>query len=61
MSEKFDPAQVDRHTEASLDAIQADRELDAKLKAGLVGGSFAASDPASAVQPSPSEYDASED
>ena len=57
MSDKFDPAPFDKYSEASCEAIKADREFDAKLKARLVGGSFPASDPASAVQPSPSKYD----
>ena len=57
MSDKFDPAPFDKYSEASLEAIRADRESDGKLKARLIGGSFPASDPASAVQPSPSKYD----
>jgi hypothetical protein len=60
MSEQFDPAPFDKYSEASVEAIKADREIDAMLKARLVGGSFPASDPASAVQPSPSKYDESE-
>jgi hypothetical protein len=34
----------------------ADRDIHAKLEAGLVG-SFPASDPVSAAQPSPSKHD----
>ena len=60
MNDKFDPAPFDKYSEASLTAIKADLEADAKLKARLIGGSFPASDPASAVQPSPSEYDGNE-
>ncbi len=60
MSKKFDPAPFDKHSEASAEALKADREMDAKLKAGLTGGSFPASDPTSAVQPSPSKYDEKE-
>jgi hypothetical protein len=60
MSGKFDPAPFDKYSEASLEAIKADREMDAKLKARLIGGSFPASDPASDVQPSPSKYDENE-
>jgi hypothetical protein len=61
MSVKFDPAPFDKYAEAFPGAIKADRETDAKLKARLVGGSFPASDPASAVQPSPSKYDEREE
>ena len=60
MSEKFDPAPIDKYSEAPLQAIKEDIETDARLKAGLIGGSFPASDPASAVQPSPSKYDEKE-
>lgn len=60
MSDKFDPTPYDKYSEASLEAIKADRVSDAKLKARLIGGSFPASDPASAVQPSPSKYDEKE-
>jgi hypothetical protein len=61
MSEKFDPAPFDKYSEPAPRAIKADREMDAKLKARLIGGSFPASDPSSAVQPSPSKYDEKED
>jgi hypothetical protein len=37
--------------------MKADRKVDENLKAGIVGGSFPASDPLSATQPSPSKYD----
>jgi len=57
MPDKFDPAPVDRHAEPPAEALKADREMDAKLQARRVGGSFPASDPTSAVQPSPSKYD----
>jgi len=60
MNDKFDPAPFDKYSEAPLTAIKEDLEADAKLKARLIGGSFPASDPASATQPSPSEYDANE-
>ena len=60
MAAKFNPAPVDKYTESSFDALKADCEVDAKLRAGLVGGSFPASDPLSAVRPSPSKYDESE-
>ena len=57
MDKKFNPAPFDKYSEAVLAALEADREMDAKLKARLVGGSFPASDPASADQPSPSKFD----
>ena len=60
MNDKFDPAPFDKYSEAPLEAIKKDIEVGAKLKARLVGGSFPASDPASAVQPSPSKYDEKE-
>jgi len=40
MSDKFDPAPFDKYSEASLEAIKADREIDAKLKARLIGARF---------------------
>jgi hypothetical protein len=49
MNDKFDPALFDKYSEASLTVINEDPEVDAKLKARLVGGSFPASDPASAL------------
>ena len=60
MSDKFDPAPFDKYSEAPLEAIKEDLEIDAKLKARLIGGSFPASDPPSATQPSPSKYDEGE-
>jgi hypothetical protein len=56
MAEKFNPAAHDRHAADPREAALADREIHAKLEAGLVG-SFPASDPVSAAQPSPSKYD----
>jgi hypothetical protein len=53
MAEKFDPAAHDKHADAPREAAAADRDTHAKLEAGLVG-SFPASDPVSAAQPSPS-------
>ena len=61
MSEKFNPAPFDKYSESVLEALKADREMGAKLEARLVGGSFPASDPASADQPSPSKYDQGKD
>jgi hypothetical protein len=54
MAEKFDPAPHDRHADDPREAVRADRDTHAKLEAGLVG-SFPASDPISAAQPSPSK------
>ena len=56
MAEKFDPAAHDKHAADPREATAADRDTHAKLEAGLIG-SFPASDPASAVQPSPSKHD----
>jgi hypothetical protein len=56
MAEKFNPAAHDRHAADPREAAQADREIHAKLEAGLMD-SFPASDPVSAVQPSPSKHD----
>jgi hypothetical protein len=56
MAEKFDPAAHDKHAADPRDAALADRELHGKLEAGLAG-SFPASDPVSATQPSPSRHD----
>jgi hypothetical protein len=56
MAEKFDPAAHDRHAANPREAAQADRDVHAKLEAGLVD-SFPASDPVSAVQPAPSKHD----
>ena len=57
MAEKFNPAAHDKHAEDPREAARADREMHEKLEAGLVGGSFPASDPVSAVQPAPSKPD----
>ena len=54
MAEKFDPAAHDKHAEDPRKAVKADRDTHARLEAGLVG-SFPASDPVSATQPSPSK------
>src|SRR5580698_5062301 len=56
MAEKFDPAAHDRHAADPREAAKADRDVHARLEAGLVD-SFPASDPVSAVQPSPSRHD----
>ena len=56
MAEKFDPAAHDKHAANPRDALAADREIHAKLEAGLID-SFPASDPVSAAQPAPSKHD----
>ena len=56
MAEKFNPAPYDRHAADPREAAAADRDIHAKLEAGLIG-SFPASDPVSAAQPSPSRAD----
>jgi hypothetical protein len=56
MAEKFDPAAHDKHAANPRDALAADRDIHAKLEAGLVD-SFPASDPVSAAQPAPSKHD----
>ena len=56
MAEKFDPAPHDKHAADPREAAIADRDIHNKLQAGLVG-SFPASDPVSAAQPSPSRAD----
>ena len=57
MVQKFDPAAHDRHAANPREAALADRDIHAKLDAGLVD-SFPASDPVSSVQPTPSKHDA---
>lgn len=57
MDEKFDPAPFDSYAADPKKAIEIDRIVDQQLQAGIVGGSFPASDPISATQPSPSIYD----
>jgi hypothetical protein len=56
MAERFDPAAHDRHAANPREAARADRDIHAKLEAGLVD-SFPASDPVSAAQPAPSKHD----
>jgi hypothetical protein len=57
MIKKFDPAPFDKHAADPKEALNVDFIVDGELDAGLVGGSFPASDPPSASQPSPSKYD----
>jgi hypothetical protein len=54
MRDKFNPAPPDKHAAKTGKAANADRDEHGELDAGLVG-SFPASDPASAAQPSPSK------
>jgi hypothetical protein len=56
MAEKFDPAPHDKHAADPHEAAAADRDTHTRLEAGLIG-SFPASDPVSAAQPSPSKAD----
>ena len=56
MAEKFDPAAFDKHAADPKQALKADRDMHKKLESGLVG-TFPASDPVSATQPSPSKAD----
>jgi hypothetical protein len=56
MAEKFDPAPYDRHAADPREAAAADRDIRARLEAGLID-SFPASDPVSVTQPSPSRAD----
>ena len=56
MAETFDPAAHDRYAANPREAALADRDIHAKLDAGLID-SFPASDPISSVQPSPSKHD----
>jgi hypothetical protein len=54
MRDKFNPAPHDKHAAKARDAITADQDMHRRLDEGLFD-SFPASDPASAVQPSPSK------
>jgi hypothetical protein len=60
MAEKFDPAAHDKHAANPREAHAADREIHAKLEAGLMD-SFPASDPVSVTQPAPSKHDCDRD
>jgi hypothetical protein len=55
MAERFDPAPFDKHADDPAAAAAADRKIHDKLNSGLEG-SFPASDPPSATQPSPSRH-----
>ena len=56
MAKKFNPAPPDKHAQDPREAIAADRDVHAKLEAGLMD-TFPASDAVSAAQPSPSQAD----
>jgi hypothetical protein len=56
MAKKFNPAPRDKHAEDPREAMAADRDVHAKLEAGLMD-TFPASDPVSAAHPSPSKVD----
>jgi hypothetical protein len=56
MAEKFNPAAHDKYAANPTEAALADRDIHAKLEAGLID-TFPASDPVSAVQPAPSKPD----
>jgi hypothetical protein len=56
LAEKFDPAAHDKHAIDPREALRADREIHARLEAGLLD-TFPASDPVSAAQPAPSKPD----
>jgi hypothetical protein len=56
MAEKFNPAAHDKHAADPKEAALADRDIHAKLEAGLID-TFPASDPVSAAQPARSKHD----
>jgi len=56
MAEKFNPAAHDKHAADPREAAAADRDIHAKLEAGLID-TFPASDPVSAAQPAPLKHD----
>jgi hypothetical protein len=56
MSDKFNPAPVDKHAANPKEAAKADRATHAELQKGLKD-TFPASDPVSATQPAPSKHD----
>jgi hypothetical protein len=56
MAEKFNPAAHDKYAADPKEAALADRDIHAKLEAGLID-TFPASDPVSAAQPARSKHD----
>jgi hypothetical protein len=59
MTEKFNPAPIDKHAVGPKEAAKADKATHNELRKGLKD-SFPASDPVSATQPAPSKYDSNE-
>lgn len=56
MTDKFDPAPIDKHAADPKAAAKADKAVDNELQKGLKH-SFPASDPVSATQTAPSQHD----
>ena len=56
MSDKFNPAPLDKHAADPKEAAKADKATHNELQKGLKE-SFPASDPISATQPAPSKHD----
>jgi hypothetical protein len=59
MSDKFNPAPLDKHAADPKEAAKADKGTHNDLQEGLKE-SFPASDPLSATQPAPSKHDSNE-
>jgi hypothetical protein len=59
MTEKFNPAPIDKHAVDPKEAAKADKATHNELRKGLKD-SFPASDPVSATQPAPSKHDSNE-
>jgi hypothetical protein len=59
MSDKFNPAPLDKHAADPKEAAKADKATHNELQKGLKD-SFPASDPISATQPAPSKHDSNE-
>ena len=57
MSDKFNPAPLDKHAADPKKAQKADKEMHDKLDKGLEG-TFPASDPVSSAQPAKTKPDA---
>jgi hypothetical protein len=57
MTEKFNPAPIDKHAEDPKQAQKSDKEMHDKLDKGLED-TFPASDPVSSAQPAQSKPDA---
>jgi hypothetical protein len=59
MTEKFNPAPIDKHAADLKEAAKADKATHDELQKGLKD-SFPASDPVSATQPALSKHDSNE-